>query len=58
MPRTPSISLYQLMSGQILDKLPSDVNARTVTLSNKPHGGEDRLITALKGVTVGHVGLS
>ncbi|KAL8674060.1 MAG: hypothetical protein Q9168_001547 [Polycauliona sp. 1 TL-2023] len=41
----------------ILDNLPKDVDSRTLTLSNKPHAGEDRLLSALKGVAVERVGL-
>lgn len=42
---------------QVLEKLPKTVDARTLTLSNKPHGGEDRLVASLKGVAVERVGL-
>ena len=42
----------------ILDKLPKNVDSTTVTLSNRPHGGEERLVHSLKGVTIDRVGLS
>ncbi|KAL8728607.1 MAG: hypothetical protein Q9166_005260 [cf. Caloplaca sp. 2 TL-2023] len=41
----------------ILDNLPKDVDSRTLTLSNKPHAGEDRLLSSLKGVAIERVGL-
>ncbi|KAI9723202.1 MAG: nuclear protein localization protein 4 [Chrysothrix sp. TS-e1954] len=42
---------------QILEKLPSNTDATSVTLSNRPQGGDARLISALKGVAVKQVGL-
>lgn len=46
--------LYHL---EILDNVPKNVDSTTVTLSNKPFGGEDRLLNSLKGVTIQRVGL-
>lgn len=42
---------------QILEKLPSDVDAASITLSNRPQGGDARKVQALKGVTLKQVGL-
>lgn len=42
---------------QILDNIPKNVDSRSVTLSNKPFGGEDRLLSSLKGVAIERVGL-
>lgn len=42
---------------QILEKLPPDIDANSVTLSNKPEGGDQRVITSLKGVALKQVGL-
>jgi len=42
---------------QILEKLPANADAASVTLSNKPHGGDARIVQALKGVTLKQVGL-
>ena len=42
---------------QLLDNLPKDVDSRSISLSNKPFGGEDRLLTSLKGVAIERVGL-
>lgn len=42
---------------QILDNLPKDVDSRSITLTNKPVGGEDRLLSSLKGITIDRVGL-
>ena len=44
-------------SPQILENLPDDVDSRSITLSNKPFGGEDRKLTSLKGVAIERVGL-
>jgi nuclear protein localization family protein 4 len=41
----------------ILDKIPNNVDSTTITLSNRPHDGEERLITSLKGITIDRVGL-
>ncbi|KAI9813080.1 MAG: nuclear protein localization protein 4 [Pycnora praestabilis] len=43
---------------KILENIPKTVDPSTVTLSNKPTGGEERLISSLKDVTVERVGLS
>ena len=43
---------------QVLEKLPKDVLASSVTISPKPHGGDSRPIEALKGVTFGRLGLT
>ncbi len=40
-----------------MDNVPKDVDSSTVTLSNKPADGEERLLTSLKGVTIERVGL-
>ncbi|KAL8768023.1 MAG: hypothetical protein Q9209_005627 [Squamulea sp. 1 TL-2023] len=42
---------------KILDNLPKGVDSRTLTLSNKPHAGEDRLLSSLKGIAIERVGL-
>ncbi|KAL8899191.1 MAG: hypothetical protein Q9192_001696 [Flavoplaca navasiana] len=42
---------------RILDNLPKTVDSRTLTLSNKPHAGEDRLLSSLHGVAIEEVGL-
>ncbi|KAL8950755.1 MAG: hypothetical protein Q9222_003229 [Ikaeria aurantiellina] len=48
---------FPSLLSKILDNLPRDVDSRTLTLSNKPHGGEDRLLSSLKGVDIDRVGL-
>ena len=35
---------------QVLEHLPQTVDPRTVTLSNRPHGGDERTVLSLKGV--------
>ncbi|MCJ1361309.1 nuclear protein localization protein 4 [Acarospora aff. strigata] len=52
----PSDQFTSLMS-KILDNVPNTVDPATITLSNKPFGGEDRLLNSLKGVTIQRVGL-
>lgn len=42
---------------QILDNLPKDTDSRSLVLSNKPYGGEDRLLSSLNGVVISKVGL-
>ena len=42
----------------VLEKLPKDVIASTVSISPKPHGADSRPIQALKGVTFGRLGLT
>lgn len=41
----------------MLDRLPPNTDAQSIALSNKPNGGEDRLLTSLKGVQIAQVGL-
>ncbi|KAI4128391.1 MAG: hypothetical protein LQ347_004200, partial [Umbilicaria vellea] len=52
----PSEQFTSLLS-QILDKLPQSTDSKSIVLSNKPHGGEDRLLSSLKGITIERVGL-
>ena len=40
-----------------MDKLPNNVDSTTISLSNKPHKGEERLLSSLAGVTIERVGL-
>ncbi|MCJ1407937.1 nuclear protein localization protein 4 [Ptychographa xylographoides] len=53
---SPSDQFTSLLS-PILDKLPKSVDSTTLTLSNKPHDGEERLLSSLNGVTIARVGL-
>jgi nuclear protein localization family protein 4 len=43
---------------QIAEKLPANVDVSSITVSNKPHGGDARKLTALKGVSFSQVGLT
>lgn len=52
----PTDQFPSLLS-KILDNLPKDVDSRSVILSNKPFGGEDRLLSSLNGVPIAKVGL-
>jgi nuclear protein localization family protein 4 len=42
---------------QIAEKLPKTVDTQSVTVSNRPHGGDARKIVDLDGVSFGQVGL-
>ncbi|KAF2705167.1 endoplasmic reticulum and nuclear membrane protein Npl4 [Pleomassaria siparia CBS 279.74] len=42
----------------VAEKLPSNVDISSISVSNKPHGGESRKLSTLKGVTFKQVGLS
>ena len=42
---------------QILEKLPQNTDPNSITLSNRPHGGDARKIASLKGVSLQRVGL-
>jgi hypothetical protein len=43
---------------QIAEKLPANVDISSISVSNKPHGGESRKLTTLKGVPFKQVNLS
>ncbi|CAI6282512.1 unnamed protein product [Periconia digitata] len=43
---------------QIAEKLPSNIDISSITVSNKPHGGDARKIESLQGVTFKQVGLT
>jgi nuclear protein localization family protein 4 len=43
---------------QVAEKLPTNVDLSTITVSNKAHGGDARKLSSLKGVTFKQVGLS
>ncbi|CAD6572162.1 MAG: nuclear protein localization protein 4 [Alectoria sarmentosa] len=48
---------FPSLLSKILDNLPKEVDSRSVILSNKPFGGEDRLLSSLNGVPIAKVGL-
>jgi nuclear protein localization family protein 4 len=43
---------------QVAEKLPSTIDISTITVSNKPHGGDARKLSSLRGVTFKQVNLS
>ena len=53
----PSTEFPSLLP-QILDKLPKETDSRSIILSNKRSGGQDRLLSSLAGVSIHRVGLS
>ena len=55
-----SLSAIILTSGQILDKLPTDVDPSSVVLSTSQigSGGQERHLSAFAGVSVDRIGLS
>lgn len=52
-----SVTFPELLS-QIAEKLPKSVDIQSITVSNKPHGGDARKIAELTGVSLKQVGLS
>ena len=53
----PDALITDLLS-PILDKLPKEASSRTLTLSNRPHGGDERLLSSLDGIRLDRVGLN
>lgn len=43
---------------QIAEKLPSNIDLQSISVSNRPQGGDARKIANLKGVSFAQVGLS
>ncbi|KAF2261830.1 nuclear protein localization protein 4 [Lojkania enalia] len=43
---------------QIAEKLPPNVDISSISVSNRPHGGDSRMLKSLKGVTFQQVGLT
>jgi len=43
---------------QVAEKLPSTVDLASISVSNKPHGGDSRRLAGLQGVTFKQVGLT
>lgn len=43
---------------QLAEKLPSNIDLSSLTVSNKPHGGDARKFNALSNVSFGQVGLT
>ncbi|KAF2468072.1 NPL4-domain-containing protein [Lindgomyces ingoldianus] len=43
---------------QVAEKLPRNIDLSSLTVSNRPHGGDSRKLTSLKGITFKQVGLS
>lgn len=42
---------------QVAEKLPKNVDLSSITVSNKPQGGDARLLSSLQGVTFQRIGL-
>ena len=51
-------STFPELLAQIAEKLPKSVDLQSVTVSNRPQGGDARKISELKGVSFKQVGLS
>lgn len=43
---------------QVAEKLPKNVDLQSITVSNRPQGGDARKLAELKGVSFKQVGLS
>lgn len=50
--------LFTSLTASILEKLPANVDSQSLKLSNRPSGGDERLLSTLKGVSISKVGLS
>lgn len=50
--------LFTSLTSSILEKLPTNVDSRSLKLSNKPIGGDERLLSTLNGISISQVGLS
>ena len=53
----PPNTLFTDLVSPILDNLPKNVDSKTIKLSNRPHGGDERLLSTLKGITLDRVGM-
>jgi nuclear protein localization family protein 4 len=53
----PTITFPELLP-QIAEKLPKSIDLQSVTVANRPHGGDARKISELNGVSIQQVGLS
>ncbi|KAF2869527.1 nuclear protein localization protein 4 [Massariosphaeria phaeospora] len=53
----PSTTFLEILP-QIAEKLPKDADLQSVTVSNRPEGGDSRKISSLKGVSFKQVGLT
>jgi nuclear protein localization family protein 4 len=42
---------------QIAEHLPKNTDLQSITVSNKPHGGDARKLTSLRGISFKQVGL-
>jgi nuclear protein localization family protein 4 len=52
----PSDDFYELQAS-IADRLPKDTDLSTLSVSNKPHGGDARKLAELRGIKLAQVGL-
>lgn len=52
----PDLQFPSLLE-QILEKLPPKTDPQSVTLSNRPQGGDARQVSSLKNITLAQVGL-
>ena len=50
--------LFTSLATAILEKLPKNADPASLRLSNKPYGGDERLISSLGRITIREVGLS
>jgi len=52
----PTQDFASILHG-VADHLPKDVDMQSITVANKPHGGESRALVELNGVTFQRVGI-
>lgn len=53
----PTVTFPELLP-QIAEKLPKSVDLQSITVSNRPQGGDARKIASLQGVSLTQVGLA
>lgn len=48
---------FPSLAHEIAEHLPKDVDLQSITVANRPHGGDARSLSQLRGITFQQVGL-